>query len=188
MAYPEGRAAIAGRFIDETGTPVSLLDHNDLRQSRLGRYFFGRTETMTPSSGNPAWARLRNLENSDVVVMVNVWTITNRSGQSFDAQIWLGDPDLPGTPSASTSITSPNRTDPVAEPQALMDQVTSTSGSISGGLNPFMRRVESNRTMVVQEHGKIILPPGKGFVIYLTEVTGSVTSNVAFGWWEEPVL
>ena len=56
-----------------------------------------------------------------------------------------------------------------------------------GGCSLFTR-VAGAQHRVGNYYGKIVIPPGGTFLVQLLSPnTGTVSAEVAFGWWEEPV-
>jgi len=164
---------------------------NPLRQSMLGKYFIGQTEVLSPSNSTNAWAQLFNPSDSGVNLHVNVFTLINISGQSLSIQQWL-DSTPPGSPGTISTLVSPaNRAiSPLPSPQCSIQYVPSLptgSGGPTGGVHIFNRTVAGRESVISEEQGKLILPPGGNFLIFLTAASGGVTGRVAFGWWEEPI-
>jgi len=64
--------------------------------------------------------------------------------------------------------------------------VQSTDGTPSGGVNILDRIVPPNTTLVSEEDGKIIIPPGGNVLMFLKSSAGkTIEGIVAFGWWEK---
>lgn len=160
--------------------PISLFE------SINGRYFVGQTELLNFGNNLNAAARLYNPPHSRVKLFVNVITISNLSQTDFLAQIWFN-AKLPGTGIASKLITPANLAFcPKPKPKVLLQFAENLQGNPSKGINPFDRIIPPLTTVVDEEDGKFILPPGDSFTIFLVG-QGSVPlqGRVAFGWWEE---
>ena len=57
-----------------------------------------------------------------------------------------------------------------------------------GGCSLFTRVVGAHSTEVGNYYGKIVIPQGGTFLVRLLSPSiGTVSDEVAFGWWEEPV-
>jgi hypothetical protein len=69
-------------------------------------------------------------------------------------------------------------------------QANNAVGEPEGGDKVSAARVISEVTIVGEEEGKLIFPPGGSFIITLstTEISDqSGEGRVAFGWWEEKI-
>jgi hypothetical protein len=54
----------------------------------------------------------------------------------------------------------------------------------------FSRRSQPGETIVSEEQGKFIIPPGGNFAIFLSNTEGvgvPANTRIAYGWWEERV-
>jgi hypothetical protein len=160
--------------------PVSL------EKSIEGKYFVGQSEAVVFGGDLNAWGALINPWNSRVNLYVNVFTITNISDQSFSAQIWFNSTH-PGIGIESDKITPANTTlCPAPIPRIELKYQGSTSGSPKGGVNGYNREVPPVSTIVGEEDGKFIIPPGGSYLIFLPSPGSRViTARFAFGWWEE---
>lgn len=159
---------------------------NTLYQSLKGRYFVGQTIFLFTGKGQNAWAALVNPKDSDVNLYVNVITISNFSSIPYTAQTWLNT-NPPASPAIAERISPANTTiDPLPKPKVELQYVQSTTLEPSGGVNTFNRVVNSNNTLVSEEDGKFIIPPGGNYLIFLiSEGDEMIKSKVAFGWWEK---
>lgn len=159
---------------------------NPLYKSLQGIYFIGQTPSLFISNTSNAWAALVNPINSEKNLFFNVFTISNFSSNIITAQLWLNT-NPPGNPSTSSSV-SPTNTAlyPQPSPEVLLQYVQSTNGVPSGGVNIYDRIVPSNTTVVSEEDGKIIIPPGGNALLFLKSSTNEpINAIVAFGWWEK---
>jgi hypothetical protein len=159
---------------------------NPLYKSLQGKYFIGQTPPLFLNNGSNAWAALANPEDSGRVLFFNVFTVSNFSSHIIGAQLWLNT-NPPGSPAVS-SLVSPADTAlcPKPEHRILLQYVQSTGEIPYGGVNIFDRIVPSTSTLVSQEDGKIIIPPGGNVVLFLKSSDAETTNAiVAFGWWEE---
>lgn len=86
----------------------------------------------------------------------------------------------------STNVTSTNLIDSVPTAKAEIRYISETAED-APGIKAFTRRVPQESTVVSDEDGKFIIPPGKAIGFYLHQTTASGACRVALGWWEEPV-
>jgi hypothetical protein len=159
--------------------PISLFE------SLEGRYFVGQTEVLTFGNGTNAVGRLFNPTHSQVNLFVNVITISNITQTDFLAQIWFN-AELPEKGTVSKLVTATNTVlCPRPKPEVVLQFAQQLQGTPSGGVNPFNRVIPPITTVVDEEDGKFILPPGSSFAIFLVG-QGSVPlqARIAFGWWE----
>jgi hypothetical protein len=160
--------------------PVSLF------KSMQGRYFVGQTETLLVGRGLNAWAGLVNPCNSGVNLYVNVFTISNFSDDYLTAEIWLNT-NSPEKWSVSHKI-SPTDTALKVLPKNKVNIrfVQSTSETPQNGVNVYERIVPPNTTLVSEEDGKFIEPPGGNYVLVIKSSSSKLSKViVAFGWWEK---
>lgn len=161
-----------------------------LYKSIEGLYFVGYADNLTLGKGTSAWAALYNPPDSGVVLHVNVWTIQDISEAPFRAQIWFN-ATPPGNPIISKLVTPSNTAIyPLPRPRVKILQASAVRGSPAGGVKAFVRRGQPGITMVSEEDGKFIFPPGGMFLVFVStsempEV--EATGRVAFGWWEESI-
>jgi hypothetical protein len=159
--------------------PISLFE------STQGRYFVGQTENLWVGSGLNAWAGLVNPCKSDIDLYVNVFTISNFTNDYLTAEIWLNT-NLPQNGIISNKV-SPTNTAlrPLPKNKVDIRFVESTSIVPKNGVNVFERIIPPNTTLVSEEDGKFIEPPGGNYVLVIKS-SGSQLGKVivAFGWWE----
>ena len=113
------------------------------------------------------------------------------SESAFRAQIWFN-AIPPGNPMESTLVTPANLAFcPTPSPRVRLQYSNNVIGDPIGGIKAFVRRGQPETTIVDDEEGKFIFPPGGSFLIFLSnpETPDVFTSGrVAFGWWEEPIF
>lgn len=162
--------------------PVSLS------KSMQGNYFLGQTDMLILGEGNSAWGGLINPSDSGVNLFVNVTTISNFSDLSFKAEAWFN-PKSMGKGVISTNVTASNTTlYPMPNPKVQLEYVQSTTLSPKEGVNPFCRIVSANQTLVSEDQGKFIIPPGGSYIIFLSIPEFKlVKAQISFGWWEEKI-
>lgn len=174
---------------------IPMLRYNadvpiNLAKSLEGKYFVGYAEDLKFGNGKSAWARLYNPPNSNVNLHVTVWTVTDVSESPFRAQIWFNT-NPPGTPKTSELVTPSKFTlFPLPEAKVKLQYATKVKGDPEGGAKAFVRRGLPETTLVEDEQGKFIFPPGGSFLIFLSNPETpdvKVSGRVAFGWWEEPI-
>lgn len=162
----------------------------NLAKSLEGKYFVGYADNLTFGNYTSAWARLYNPVNSGVNLHVTVWTVSDISESTFRAQIWF-DTKPPGTPKKSTLVTTSNLTIcPLPRPKVCLQYASQVTGDPVGGIKAFVRRGQPETTLVSDEEGKFIFPPGGSFLIFLSNPESpelAANGRLAFGWWEEPI-
>jgi hypothetical protein len=161
-----------------------------LYKSLQGKYFVGYAENLEfTGEGISAWSGLFNPPNSGVNLHVNVWTVTSLYG-IFRAQIWFN-ASLPGNPVRSQLVTPSNYSiTPLPKPKVKLLYAQSVKGDPTGGVKAFVRRGEAESTIVAEEDGKFIFPPGGSFTVFLSNPETpqqAASGRIAFGWWEEPI-
>jgi hypothetical protein len=161
---------------------------NSLYHSLQGQYFVGYADNMFFEKDKNAWAALVNPENSGVLLFVNVWTVTDISEPPIRMQIWLNS-NLPGDYTKSRLVSAANTAiNPLPKPKVKLLQASNVIGVPAGGVKAFVRRTLPGETVVAEEEGKFIIPPGGNFAIFLSNPEGvnlPASTRVAFGWWEE---
>ncbi|MCM3749853.1 DUF6143 family protein [Paenibacillus pasadenensis] len=157
---------------------------NELYQSLQGRYFIGQTETLTAGQGANAWGGLINPANSGVNLFLATFTVNNLSNKTFPAKFYVNTTP-PGVASTSTLVSPANTTRPT-KPKVKLKFVRSTRGVPSGGTNIFTREVPPS-PILVDEQGKIIIPPGGSFVVFLPASSSTIKARIVLGWYEQPV-
>lgn len=159
--------------------PISLFE------SIKGRYFVGQTELLNFGNGTNAAGRLFNPTNSQVDLFVNVITISNLTQTDFLAQIWFN-AQLPQTGNVSNLVTAANTAlCPRPTPRAVLQYAQNLQGTPIGGVNPFDRVIPPITTIVDEEDGKFIIPPGGSFTVFLVgQESTPLQARVALGWWE----
>ena len=158
---------------------------NPLYQSLQGKYFIGQTPTLFVGNGSNAWAALINPESSHKNLFFNVFTISNFSLNIITAELWLNTTP-PGNPATSSSISPTNTAfTPKPDHKVLLQYVQSTGGIPSGGVNILDRIVPPYTTLVSEEDGKIIIPPGGNVLLFLRSSSiETINAIIAYGWWE----
>jgi hypothetical protein len=168
--------------------PIQVVDlTNPTLQAILGNYFIGQTEEISIQGSNNAWAALINPINSGVTLFFDIFTISNFSGQSFTAEIWLN-PKLPGRGMTTPYITPSNLAiTPPPKHKVKLLFASQVSGKPIGGVNAFDRIVTPSSTLVSDSSkGGIILGAGNSFAIFLKSPgTQKILARVVFSWWEE---
>lgn len=159
-----------------------------LFKSMQGKYFVGQTEPLYICDEKIAWAGLVNPCNSDVNLYANVFTVSNFSDVYLTAQIWLNT-DFPAKANISCK-TSPTNTAlcPLPENEVDIKYVKSTTSFPRGGVNVYERIVPPKATLVGEEDGKFIEPPGGNYTVIIKSSSSQPDKViVAFGWWEKPI-
>lgn len=162
--------------------PVSLS------KSIQGKYFVGQTKHLFVCDKEIAWAGLVNPCNSGVILFANVFTISNFSDDYLTAEIWLNT-DFPENANISHMLSPANTAlCPLPKNEAEIKFVKSTTVFPRDGVNIYKRIVPPNTTLVSEEDGKFIEPPGGNYTIVIKS-SSSIFDKiiVAFGWWEQSI-
>lgn len=164
--------------------PISLM------KSIEGKYFVGMAPNLEFGNGTNAWARLYNPPDSGVNLYVNAWTVSDILTTPYRVQIWFNC-TIPGLVQYSQSITPSNLTiDPLPQPRIQLQYAITVKGLPSDGTMAFVRYGLAGTSIVSEEEGKFIFPPGSSFSIFISNPerpTQPATGSIAFGWWEEPI-
>jgi hypothetical protein len=155
--------------------------------SKLGRYFIGKTELLNFGGGYYAWGGIVNPINSGVNLYIDIFTITNFSSQNFISEIWLN-AEPPKKAVASFNVTPTNQAvSPPPIPKAVMEYAGYSTEPMTKGVNIFDRIVTQNSTLVSDSHnGSIIIGPGGSFSILLRPPGyQNITGTIVLTWWEE---
>lgn len=158
----------------------------DLYQSFLGRYYIGRTPTLTLRPGCNCWAGLVNPDDSPVNLFIDSVTVASVSPFSCCARIWLNT-TLFGLISVSPFVTLANTAiNPMPNSNALLSYAQNLSmapfngGSLAGAV------VRPMGTLTEDFGGKVVVPPGGSIIIYLSlaDPRGCLNCEVGCRWWE----
>lgn len=158
-----------------------------LYKSIQGKYFVGSSREEF-GDGKYALAGLFNPPDSGVLLFVNVFTVTNVSDFPFSIQVWLN-----GKTSGTIKLTdmqSPSNTAlyPLPKPKVQFLYAENVDTEPWAGTSIYGRRCPAQATIVAEEDGKFICPPGGNFLINCIPPEKSnekISGSVAFGWWEE---
>jgi len=157
-----------------------------LFESMQGNYFVGQTKTLFVGKDLNCWAGLVNPCDSNVDLYTNVFTISNFSDDYLTVEIWLNT-NVPKKVDVSHKV-SPTNTSLKPLPKNKVD-ILFTESSINvpqSGVNVYERIVPPNTTLVSEEDGKFIEPPGGNYVIIIKSSSSKLDQViVAFGWWEK---
>lgn len=168
-----------GRTID---IPIGLSE------SMRGRYFVGYADGLSLNAGSSAWARLYNPRLSGVNLFIDTWSVTDLSASPFRAEFWFN-ADPPGNSTDSDLVTPANLAfRPLPSPHAELQKASGVYGEPDGGIKAFEQNGIPCVTLMGEEGGKLIFPPGNSFLIYvsLTDFRSSEgAARISFTWWEE---
>lgn len=169
--------------------PQVVTVPQSLYRSLRGKYFIGYADNLTFGKGTSAWARLYNPPHSGVKLFVNVWTVTDVTTTPFRAQFWFN-AKAPGTPINVRTTPTNTSLRPLPNSRIKLQLANKVKGNPVGGIKAFVRRAVARETLVEEEGGKIIIPPGGNFLVFLSnpetpKLVGK--GRVAFGWWEEKI-
>lgn len=157
-----------------------------LYESHQGNYFVGQTELLCFGNGKNAWGKLFNPCDSSVKLFVNVITVTNTSQNNFLAELWFNS-QLPEVGIISNRVTPANLAIcPKPKPEVELKFSENSRGVPECGVNAFDRMIPAQTTIVEEEDGKFIIPPGGNFTVFLAgRENVALQTRIAFGWWEE---
>lgn len=157
-----------------------------VNKSFEGRYFMGHTPQISLSGNRNSWGGLYNPPGSRVNLFVNTFTVSNSSSTPFKSELWLNSDIIrTGRPSqdispANTAIT------PLPKSEVYILYSQGVSGLPDNGTSIFSRIAESNSTTVGNYYGKIIIPPGGSFIVFLhSPGSENINAEIAFGFWVE---
>jgi len=170
------------RLPNIAGIPLPLY------KSEQGRFFIGYAGNLKFKGTDAcAWASLFNPPDSEVVMHVDRWTAACYSG-AFTAELWLN-AAMPGEPVETGFQTTTNfAVLPPAQPKVFLFYASSVAGRPRGAL-VCARRRGAQDTIVSDENGKFIFPPGGSFSVLLSQPgapEAEAEGSVGFEWWEEP--
>lgn len=157
--------------------------------SKLGRYFIGKTGLLNFGSGYYALGGIVNPINSEVNLYIDIFTITNFSTQNFIGEIWLN-ANPPKNTVVSSDVTLTNQAiSPPPISKAIMKYAGYSTEPMTKGVNIFDRIVAQNSTLVSDSHnGSIIIGPGDSFSILLRSPGFQyITGTIVLTWWEEKI-
>lgn len=158
--------------------------------SSQGKYFVGHAEDLEFENSKGAWAGLINPNCSGVNLFVYVWTATTYGTSTVKAEVWINSNPC-GYPSISKSVTPSNTAlCPLPKPKVKLLKASNVKDEPEGGVKAYIRAIPNEVTVVDEEDGKFIIPPGGSFIIFLSnpELCSKTTkATVAFGWAEEKI-
>lgn len=156
-----------------------------LSRSMQGKYYVGQTGLLWVNNEANGWAGLVNPRNSGVDLFANVLTISNFSDEYLTAEIWLNS-SMPKNSNISEKVSPANTAlDPPPQNKVDIRYIKSTNRIPKDGTNVFERVVPTNTTLVSEEDGKFIEPPGGSYVVVIKSASPKFSKViVAFGWWE----
>lgn len=182
------------KITDESGSPIEMANplpiteaNTPLRKSIEKKYFLGQSESLSLSGATNGYAEIYNPPDSGVNLHLAVWTVSNTTTDAavnFVARAYFG-AEIADAKTESALFTCVNLIAPVPVPKAKIRYVSGTASTPSAGLEGYTRRIPGVSTIVSDESGKFIIPPGKAFALAVTAATAAATCRVAFGWWEE---
>lgn len=169
-------------------TPKKVILPVSLYQSIRGRYFVGYADNVIANPDTNAWAGLINPADSGVLFYANVITVTNVTGKPFETEFWFI-AQFPGTPVCSELVTPANTAvKPLLVPKVKIVQASNVPNiPPTGGAKIYSQEVFEETTIVFEENGKYLFPPGGSLIVYLNLIGSPTVGRVAFGWWEEPI-
>lgn len=182
-------------FTEALNINTNIMDYNvnvpiSLFKSIEGKYFVGTAENLEFGNATHAWARLYNPPNSGVNLYVNAWTVSDILTTPYRIQIWFNSMP-PGLIQYSMSVTPSNlAVRPQTKSQIQLQYGIVVRGFPTGGVKAYGRNSLAGTTIVSEEEGKFIFPPGGSFLVFISNPerpTQPASGNISFGWWEEPI-
>lgn len=158
--------------------------------SLQGKYFIGFAADVQFSNYKYGWAGLVNPSHSCVNLHVYVWTVTNFGIYPLNAEIRFNTKTPEGTVTSDYITPANTAFCPLPQPKVRILQANNVSGDPPCGDRILVRKVPSEVTIVGEEDGGFIFPPGGSFSVLLSDAEASNKSgiaNVAFGWYEEEI-
>lgn len=150
-----------------------------------GKYFIGHTPILTLAGAFNSYGGLVNPKNSGVNLYINTFAVTNYSDFPFRSQLWLNSIPVSGmaSPFVSPSNTAMRQ---LPKPNAYLSYAQNITGMPLNGVSILSRIAGANSTTVGNYYGKIVIPPGGTFLVFMySPGTKQINAEVAFGWWEE---
>lgn len=167
-------------------TPPYFINITDpAYQSIQGNYFLGQTNMLVFGEGMHAWGALVNPPDSQVNLSIDNYSVSNYSTHPFVAQVWFNAcVQCPFVLSNKVSVANTAR-QPLAKPRVQLQLAESVAVRPVGGVNPMNQIIPPRSTIKDDEGGKIILPPGGSFLVFLVPPGAClVRARIAFSWWE----
>jgi len=159
----------------------------DLYQSFLGRYYIGRTPTLTLRPGCNCWGGLANPDDSPVNLFVDLISVNGLSPVSCCARIWLNT-TLFGRIFVSPFVTLANTAvNPTPYSNALFSYAQNLRIAPFNGDSLAAEVVRPLSALRDSFGGKVIIPPGGSIIIYLSllDSGGCLNCEVSCRWWEK---
>ena len=136
-------------------------------ESRIGRLFIGETGFLSFDHDHYAWGGLVNPHKSCVNLFINVFTISNFTKEPFMGNV-LFNAKLPECPHTAVNVSPENLAlCPPPRPMAELKYDSHTEEPPKGGISPFLRIAEPKSTLVAEQNGNQIIPPGGSYLIIL---------------------
>jgi len=138
-----------------------------LYQSLQGKYFVGFAADVQFTNCRYGWAGLVNPIHSCVNLHVYVWTVTNFGQYPLTAEIWFNT-DTPEDAVKSDFITPANTAIcPLPRPKVGIFQSNNVIDYPTYGNKILVKNVLPEVTIVGEEDGRFIFPPGGSFSVLL---------------------
>jgi len=150
------------------------------------KYFLGQSQLLNFGNNLNTWGALFNPKNSGVNLYVSVYTVTNTSDYPFKSRVWVDTPPI-GTVHPATVIPA-NLTCGCIKPKVQFLWSELVEKTPAKGTHVLTRMVPAKTTLVNEKEGKIVIPPGGSFLVYLVSPGPQhIQADIAFGWWEEEI-
>jgi hypothetical protein len=162
-------------------TEVVSLEYR-VNKAFEGKYFMGHTPMMA-LRGQNAWGGLVNPKGSGTDLFINTVTVSNFSDAPFQAELWVNTP--PDRALISPFVSQSNTAKMPREPKAQLVYQPGAGSAPMIGMSLFSRVAQAHDTVVGNYYGKIVIPPGGSFLVFLYAPKGEADTEVALGWWED---
>jgi hypothetical protein len=162
---------------------------NSVYHSYLGEYFLGQTNRIQFDRSSYAWGGLFNPNDSNVLMYLNAYTISNFAIEPITAEGWLSG-TFSGWTERSEHFAAGNQAIyPPRFPKVMIQSASYVTAAPTGGTYTFVRRVEAAQTLTKHDfQGMYIIPPGSSFVLFFHPTAVELAEvKIAMGWWEEKI-
>lgn len=168
------------------GTPPYFINITDPAfQSIQGNYFLGQTNMLVFGDGTHAWGGLVNPPDSQVNLSIDNFSVSNYSTFPFVAQVWLNASVQCPFVLSNKVVAANTACQPAPKPRVQLQLAESVAIRPLGGCNPLNMIIPPRETVKDDQGGKIILPPGGSFMVFLVPPgLCLVRGRIAFSWWE----
>jgi hypothetical protein len=157
-------------------------------ESWLGHRFAGQTGFLTFGYEHYAWGALVNPADSGVDLFIDTFTLSNFTDIPFVGKVWLNTTLTCGAFVSTDVSACDTALRPLPIPKGQILYSSHRNEQTPGGVNPFLRIAEPYSTLVADQDGAYVIPPGGNFAIALRAIdrcNKQLTAKIVFAWWEE---